>query len=511
MKILVEDNRIINKNSESLLIKDTQTSNAHSNSRIIIKEVKYRWVIFVCFCCLTFSNAIQWVTFSPIADDLISKLEYNSILIDTFGLVFLYVYPFIFPIAAYLIDNKSPKYGLIIAALFNIIGSILKIFINYNLYLSLFGQILAAIAQPFIISSCAKIANIWFRNETRTLITSLFVLSNIIGSLFGIIFNTFIFSSTFTSTSNYRDELFYYLLYESILIFILSLPTVFLFKSKPKYAPSISQNNQITPKFLDEFGLLFKNKNFIFLLFIIIIIVGYFNMIGVILSQYMAFYNINRDDTSIIGGVGNLLGIIGSIIGSVIIDKYKNYRIIYIIFLSIGCSIQLILSFLLEFLPASYNYITIMISFFLILLYVVPCIGIGMDYACEITYPVGEMFSNGLIMSGGQLVGIAEVYIADFAIKENKVYIINIMISITFIISILSIFLLKEDLKRNNMEHSEAIDNPERKKEIDFSDDEDEEKENRKDENIGNQNIETSNDENFIIKSSDLKSNNNDL
>lgn len=234
-------------------------------------------------------------------------------------------------------------------------------------------------------------------------------------------------------------------------------------------------------------------------------------MIGVILSQYMAFYNINRDDTSIIGGVGNLLGIIGSIIGSVIIDKYKNYRIIYIIFLSIGCSIQLILSFLLEFLPASYNYITIMISFFLILLSVVPCIGIGMDYACEITYPVGEMFSNGLIMSGGQLVGIAEVYIADFAIKENKVYIINIMISITFIISILSIFLLKEDLKRNNMEHSEAIDNPERKKEIDFSDGEDEEKENRKDENIGNQNIETSNDENFIIKSSDLKSNNNDL
>ena len=52
-----------------------------------------------------------------------------------------------------------------IAAIFCIIGACLKLLINYSLGMSLLGQFMLAIAQPFIIASPGKIASSWFRVE----------------------------------------------------------------------------------------------------------------------------------------------------------------------------------------------------------------------------------------------------------------------------------------------------------------------------------------------------------
>jgi hypothetical protein len=45
------------------------------------------------------------------------------------------------------------------------IGGFLKIFINESIYYAYAGQVLAAIAQPFILNSPGKIASTWFKDE----------------------------------------------------------------------------------------------------------------------------------------------------------------------------------------------------------------------------------------------------------------------------------------------------------------------------------------------------------
>ena len=52
-----------------------------------------------------------------------------------------------------------------LAALLTILGAVLKIFINESIYYAYAGQLLSAIAQPFILNSPGKIASTWFRDE----------------------------------------------------------------------------------------------------------------------------------------------------------------------------------------------------------------------------------------------------------------------------------------------------------------------------------------------------------
>lgn len=46
-----------------------------------------------------------------------------------------------------------------------ILGSILKVFTNESLYIAFVGQILAGIAQPFILNSPGKLSTTWFRPD----------------------------------------------------------------------------------------------------------------------------------------------------------------------------------------------------------------------------------------------------------------------------------------------------------------------------------------------------------
>ena len=77
-----------------------------------IGEVKYRWVIFVCFWLLSFSNGLHWVTFTAIAENFKIAYDVGSHTVEFYSLSYMFLFPFIFPVAAYIIDNKSCKLGV---------------------------------------------------------------------------------------------------------------------------------------------------------------------------------------------------------------------------------------------------------------------------------------------------------------------------------------------------------------------------------------------------------------
>lgn len=459
-KVLFVNNNQTNENEYQIRPTiDEKHSSVLTNKTIIIKEMKYRWIIFTCFVLLSFSNGVQWVTFSAIAAGFSKTFNIDSKIVDLYGLSYMYCFPLVFPIAAYIIDNKSVKYGLIFSAVFNICGGIMKVFTSSNLTLSIIGQFMNSLAQPFIISSSGKIASIWFRADMRALITSLLSMSNIIGSLVGIVFNTLFFSETIESKESYEKELFYYLLAEAILVIVFSLPTIFLFKSKPKHAPSISENNHITPSFTNSLKMLIKNKSFMLLFLVFTIIVGFFNMMGTILNQFLGTYSINTLETSIIGAIGNVLGIIGCVVSSIIIDKTRKYKPMFIIFITIALVSQVILTVFAEYIHGKASFYVWMITCSAIFLSAVPCYAIGIDYVCEITYPVGEIVSGGFILAGSNILGIGEIYLADYFMSIDKSMYVNVMSLVLFCIAFICILFLKEELLRDKEEHKQPIDN----------------------------------------------------
>lgn len=173
---------------------------------------------------------------------------------------------------------------------------------------------------------------------------------------------------------------------------------------------------------------------------------------GTILNQFLDSYGIPRSKTDIIGGVGNVLGLLGSIVASILIDKRKTYKPIFMIFIVVAFISQVSLTVLAEVVSQEYSFFVWLLCWCILITSCVPCYAIGMDYVCEITYPVGELIAGGFIMAGSQALGIAETYISDYFLDINQPYWINIMTCGLFMVAFFALFILKEDLKRNKEE-----------------------------------------------------------
>ena len=77
-----------------------------------------------------------------------------------------------------------------------------------------------------------------------------------------------------------------------------------------------------------------------------------------------------------------------------------------------------------------------------------------MNYACEITYPVGESINGGLMMSMSQISGIGGTFLCDYFINEHKdkEWISNLIMSIFFILASIFVFLFDEKLDRSEID-----------------------------------------------------------
>jgi fucose permease len=97
-------------------IPETNTNDSlldEQDKKITIGETPYRFIILLSFCLLNFSNAMQWVTYSSIADRFKAEYNLDQYQVDLLATIFFIAYPFAnFP-ASYIIDNISPRLGVI--------------------------------------------------------------------------------------------------------------------------------------------------------------------------------------------------------------------------------------------------------------------------------------------------------------------------------------------------------------------------------------------------------------
>jgi hypothetical protein len=202
----------------------------------------------------------------------------------------------------------------------------------------------------------------------------------------------------------YKEQVFNYLLSEFILSLVFCFPSFFIIKDKPRIPPSPSQSLNQTPSdsptLIQSLNLLFTNKRFIYLLISTLFVVGYYNIIGTIINSLFGLYAISGNDSNIIFFVSNFLGMISSLIISKYVDKYKIFRLSMIVLCVLGTIFQILLSALLEIFKddnlkedeySKTEFVIALILYSLISMVIIPFYTVGMNYACEITYPVSTI------------------------------------------------------------------------------------------------------------------------
>lgn len=349
----------------------------------------YRWIVLLLFFLVNVISNILWTTYAPVTTHAMEFYGVDEFLVIFISLVFLIVYIPITFLATWLIDKYEFKIGASIGALLMGVFGFLRFIAGNNYILALIFSIGIAIAQPFLLNTITKLSANWFPETERTTATGISLIATGLGVALGMIMTPILVINL-----NFGSMLLIY----GILALISSIVFVILVKNKPPTPPS--SNSAIDKIYmLKGFKLLFSNRNFVILTVIFTLGMGTFNMI----TTYIELIVIPRGFDSIFAGILGMAllsgGIAGTIIMSLLSDKLKHRKSIMILSMIIATVSLLVFSF-------SYNALLLIIS--------IACFGFGLmgsgpvtlEYAVDVTKPVPEASSNGILMMGGAIGGI---------------------------------------------------------------------------------------------------------
>ena len=391
----------------------------------------YRWIILILFMLLNICSQILWISYATVTLEATTYYNVSEFEILFLSTIFMIVYIPVTFITNWFINRFGFKIGVGFGALLNGVFGFLRFLVGPNYLLILFFSIMIAISQPFFLNTVTLLSANWFPESERTTATGLSVISQLLGIALGMVLTPIL-----VIVFSFEIMLFIY----GIFSLIIGIIFIIFARDKPPIAPSIklTEENVIVKGSLKR---LIFNKLFWILIIIFLVGLGAFNMVTTYIELIVAPRGLTAIDAGNLGGIMLIGGIVGSVLMSILSDKLRK-RIILI-------KISLLIAFV-AFLAISLanNAIMLYIFGFLLgfgLLSVGPVV---LEYAVDITVPVPEATSNGMLMMVGAVGGIIFILgFEGFTTPSGDYLPALIVLSILSLVSFILSFFLK-DAKR---------------------------------------------------------------
>ncbi len=244
-----------------------------------------------------------------------------------------------------------------------------------------------------VFNAPGKIAAYWFKPENRVKATTfLGVISPISLGIGFLIPGLVVVDITKSTVDEYKQSVYNLFFYQALILSILCLPGLFLFKEKPLTPPSYSSETEKS-SFTEAARKCWKNKNFLFLLAFFASTYGALNAFSIVINILVQPFGYSSFDTSLIGAILIIFGLIGSFLVSIYVAKTNFYKFSLII-CSIGYAASIMM---IGFASYSENIYIAFIPVIFLGFFGFPILPIAIEMGLEITFPVGEAFSTGLL------------------------------------------------------------------------------------------------------------------
>lgn len=184
------------------------------------------------------------------------------------------------------------KYGLRISvnmgAILTMIGSWIRLAVGFtNFYMFLVGSAIAALGQPSLMNNASKVASNWFGDKERGIATAIGSMAVPIGMLF-----SFVLPNGFISNEDTADidaglrKFEIYLLVQTIIISLFSIPVLIFMKEEPPSPPSVVTYENANKMGLGE-GIkeLASNRNYLLLFFTFNFVYGIHGSLGATIAS----------------------------------------------------------------------------------------------------------------------------------------------------------------------------------------------------------------------------------
>ncbi|MFH4976006.1 hypothetical protein AB6A40_002715 [Gnathostoma spinigerum] len=416
-----------------------------------IHVYRRRYLVLVLFMFLSGSNSMQWIEYSVIANIINKFYSVSYTWIDWTSMIFMLTYVILVIPASWVVDRFGLRFAVLIAATGNCIGAWIKAFSTSPdlFWLSFLGQLIVGSSQVFILGIPSRLAAVWFGSRQVATACAAGVFGNQIGIAVGFLIPPLIVTNGDTGTiARGLRTLFIGSAVVNSVIFVLILS---FFSKQPKQPPSKAQlaiqSSDVHQDYTNSLKSLITNSNYLLLLVTYGINVGVFYAISTLLNQMILAYH--KDAQESVGTIGLLLvvaGMVGSVIAGVVLDKFNHYKLTTVIVYLFSFIGMLLFTLLLSLNELWYMFVTsALLGFFM-----TGYLPIGFEFAAEITFPVPEATSSGLLNGAAQVFGILMTTCAGRVIHQINILTCNIILTAFLFAGTLLTMLIKPDLKRQS-------------------------------------------------------------
>ena len=410
-----------------------------------------RWVMLAILTLLTAENLTQWLFYSAISNITeyhfgVSSFPAQLLSLNNLAIIMIFGLP-----AAFIINKTTLKSGCLISGLLSLIALWIKFFGagKGGFGLSLCGQILASLGTCFVLSLPAQLASIWFGIYERSLATSIAASGLSVG-----MGSAYLFAVQFVpdveSHTKIQDGIRKSILVQAMLCSTTIIAAVILFDNVPPSPPSPSQaavgTDQQSRPFLDSLRDLMSNTSFVLtgLTFGAVsgVLYAFFSLLSDIVLDN---YDIAEKEVGWIGFVGSVIGIPGMLLAGFWLDRTKTFKKSFI-----ACS-GLIFITCLAFTIAVKFTAPIGVIFVIVCLFgflTAALTTMGFLLGAELTYPVPEITSSGVLLTCGQMFGVLVLGITSYTVSAISSEFVNwLNTGITLFAFVITAF-IKPDFRR---------------------------------------------------------------
>jgi MFS family permease len=363
----------------------------------------YRWIILAAYFILTAMIQVHWITFAPITVEAIGLYQTSAFWIVLLSMSFMVVYILMSAPASYVINRYGLRIGVGTGAILMAVFGYLRGAFGDDYLMVCISQFALAAAQPFILNAITKITADWFPVPERAMATGIGTLAQFIGILAAMAFTKPLAQSFLPVGSNGQmtieaiSSMLKVYGYISIGITILFL---LLIRDRPKgFAAASILETKLNG--MEGFRLIFRKRDINLLLMIFFIGLGLFNAITTYVDLLLASkgFVTGGNESGLIGAMMMGSGILGAIVVPIFSDRIRKRKTILVFCLAALIPGLAGLTFFSSFVP-------LVISSGVFGFFMMGAAPVGFQYAAEVSQPVPESISLGLILLSGQVSGI---------------------------------------------------------------------------------------------------------
>ncbi|XP_043915041.1 solute carrier family 49 member A3 isoform X2 [Protopterus annectens] len=377
-----------------------------------------RWFVLLVVCLLNTSNALLWLSFAPVADQISQYFHISLDKINWLSLVYLIVGVPFGLCTTWMLDFCGLRTCLILSAWLNMLGSIIRFFSVLlvdrseviTFILLMIGQTLCALAQPLVLFAPTKVAALWFPENQRTTANMLASVAN----PFGIMLANLLSPIIVTDKS-----------YIPLMLGIYSIPatlacilaTAGIREKAPPTPPSASALSSTSEPFWTGMKMLFQNRAYVLLMCCFGVGCGIFTAFSTLLEQILCVRGHSNFFIGLCGALFIALGMVGAALFGVYVDKTKRFmEVVKINFcLTALASIGFALVSRMTRSTTAEGLVVVVCALFG--LFGISIYPVCMELAVECSYPVGEATSAGLLFVSGQVQGIVFIVLLQVLAK----------------------------------------------------------------------------------------------